>query len=100
MTIAKKEKKVSSGSTRIVSLAHITSLLQLGIKASSTCLLSFDDVKVPKENIVGEIGKGYKVRAFPRPRLLDASSLNHCLVPPFRSPLISSTKAESVSLRR
>jgi alkylation response protein AidB-like acyl-CoA dehydrogenase len=24
-------------------------------------VLSFDDVKVPKENIVGEIGKGYKV---------------------------------------
>ncbi|WWD05073.1 hypothetical protein V865_003144 [Kwoniella europaea PYCC6329] len=40
--IAKKEKK-------------------LGIRASSTCLLSFDDVKIPKENIVGEVGKGYKI---------------------------------------
>ncbi|KAL7420758.1 hypothetical protein Q5752_004710 [Cryptotrichosporon argae] len=34
---------------------------KLGIRASSTCVLTFDDVKVPKENIVGEIGKGYKI---------------------------------------
>lgn len=40
--IAKKEKK-------------------LGIRASSTCVLNFDDVEVPEENIVGEIGKGYKI---------------------------------------
>jgi alkylation response protein AidB-like acyl-CoA dehydrogenase len=39
--IAKKEKK-------------------LGIKASSTCVLNFDDVVVPKENILGEKGHGYK----------------------------------------
>lgn len=42
VTIAKKEKK-------------------LGIKASSTCLLNFDDVKIPKENVIGEVGKGYKI---------------------------------------
>jgi short/branched chain acyl-CoA dehydrogenase len=40
-SIAKKEKK-------------------LGIKASSTCVLNFDDVVVPKENLLGEEGKGYK----------------------------------------
>jgi hypothetical protein len=40
--IAKKEKK-------------------LGIRASSTCLLALDDVKVPKENVVGEVGKGNKI---------------------------------------
>nr|ODN85311.1 acyl-CoA oxidase [Cryptococcus depauperatus CBS 7841] len=40
--IAKKEKK-------------------LGIRASSTCVLNFDDVRIPKENIVGEVGKGYKI---------------------------------------
>ncbi|KAI8319798.1 acyl-CoA dehydrogenase NM domain-like protein [Martensiomyces pterosporus] len=40
--IAKKEKK-------------------LGIRSSSTCQLSFDDVKVPVENVVGEVGKGYKI---------------------------------------
>ncbi|KAK0643919.1 acyl-CoA dehydrogenase/oxidase [Cercophora newfieldiana] len=39
--IAKKEKK-------------------LGIKASSTCVLNFDDVLVPKENLLGEKGHGYK----------------------------------------
>ncbi|TKY86991.1 hypothetical protein EX895_003668 [Sporisorium graminicola] len=40
--IAKKEKK-------------------LGIKASSTCTLNFDDVQVPAENLIGEEGKGYKI---------------------------------------
>lgn len=34
---------------------------KLGIRASSTCELLFEDVKVPKENILGEVGKGYKV---------------------------------------
>lgn len=33
---------------------------QLGIRASSTCVLNFDDIKVPKENVLGEVGKGYK----------------------------------------
>ena len=36
-------------------------VLQLGIRASSTCPISFTDVVVPKENIVGELGKGYKI---------------------------------------
>ena len=40
-SIAKKEKK-------------------LGIKASSTCVLNFDDVVVPKESLLGEVGHGYK----------------------------------------
>ena len=40
--IAKKEKK-------------------LGIRASSTCTLNFDDVTVPAENLIGEEGKGYKI---------------------------------------
>lgn len=40
-SIAKKEKK-------------------LGIKASSTCVINFDDVEIPKENILGERGQGYK----------------------------------------
>ncbi|RPA97246.1 short-chain specific acyl-CoA dehydrogenase mitochondrial precursor [Choiromyces venosus 120613-1] len=39
--IAKKEKK-------------------LGIRASSTCVLTFDDVEVPAENLLGEEGEGYK----------------------------------------
>ncbi|ODQ66927.1 acyl-CoA dehydrogenase [Nadsonia fulvescens var. elongata DSM 6958] len=40
--IAKKEKK-------------------LGIRASSTCVIQFDDIYVPKENLLGEEGKGYKI---------------------------------------
>jgi len=39
--IAKKEKK-------------------LGIKASSTCVLTFDDVEVPADNLLGKEGEGYK----------------------------------------
>lgn len=34
---------------------------KLGIRASSTCELIFADCKVPKENLMGEIGKGYKI---------------------------------------
>ena len=42
ITIGKKERK-------------------LGIRGSSTCEVIFDKVKVPKANVVGEIGKGYKI---------------------------------------
>jgi short/branched chain acyl-CoA dehydrogenase len=34
---------------------------KLGIRASSTCELIFDDCRVPKANIVGAVGQGYKV---------------------------------------
>lgn len=34
---------------------------KLGIKASSTCELLFENCKVPKENVIGEVGKGYKI---------------------------------------
>lgn len=34
---------------------------KLGIRASSTCELLFEEVRVPKKNILGEAGKGYKV---------------------------------------
>ena len=34
---------------------------KLGIRASSTCTLSFDDVRVPASNILGGEGKGYKI---------------------------------------
>jgi len=40
-SIAKKEKK-------------------LGIKASSTCVVNFDNVEVPHENLLGKEGDGYK----------------------------------------
>lgn len=34
---------------------------KLGIRASSTCELILDDCPVPRENVLGEPGKGYKV---------------------------------------
>ena len=34
---------------------------KLGIRASSTCELILDDVRVPCTNVVGEVGQGYKV---------------------------------------
>ena len=34
---------------------------KLGIRASSTCELILDNCKVPKANVLGEVGKGYKV---------------------------------------
>lgn len=40
-SIAKKEKK-------------------LGIRASSTCVLNFDDCVIPKSNLLGKEGQGYK----------------------------------------
>jgi alkylation response protein AidB-like acyl-CoA dehydrogenase len=34
---------------------------KLGIRASSTCELLMEDLRVPKENVLGEAGKGYKI---------------------------------------
>jgi len=34
---------------------------KLGIRASSTCELLFEECRVPRENLLGEAGKGYKV---------------------------------------
>ena len=34
---------------------------KLGIRASSTCELVLDDCRAPKANVLGEVGKGYKV---------------------------------------
>lgn len=34
---------------------------KLGIRASSTCELVLEDCEVPEENVVGEVGKGYKI---------------------------------------
>jgi alkylation response protein AidB-like acyl-CoA dehydrogenase len=34
---------------------------KLGIRASSTCELILDECRVPQENVLGELGKGYKI---------------------------------------
>ena len=34
---------------------------KLGIRASSTCELILEDCRVPKENVLGQAGKGYKI---------------------------------------
>jgi len=34
---------------------------KLGIRASSTCELILEDCRVPKTNVLGDVGKGYKV---------------------------------------
>lgn len=34
---------------------------KMGIRASSTCEILLENCKVPKDNVLGEVGKGYKV---------------------------------------
>lgn len=34
---------------------------KLGIRASSTCELLFENCSIPKSNVIGEVGKGYKI---------------------------------------
>jgi alkylation response protein AidB-like acyl-CoA dehydrogenase len=34
---------------------------KMGIRASSTCELLFDDCRVPAANVIGQVGKGYKI---------------------------------------
>ena len=44
---------------------HVQKEDKLGIRASSTTPVTFEDLKVPAANVVGEVGKGYKVRRRP-----------------------------------
>ncbi|GIX96434.1 short-chain specific acyl-CoA dehydrogenase, mitochondrial [Caerostris extrusa] len=34
---------------------------KMGIRGSSTCNLIFEDCRIPKENLLGEIGQGFKI---------------------------------------
>ncbi|XP_011205713.1 short/branched chain specific acyl-CoA dehydrogenase, mitochondrial [Bactrocera dorsalis] len=36
---------------------------KLGIRASGTCMVTFDNVRIPEENLLGEFGHGYKYAA-------------------------------------
>lgn len=56
---------------------------KLGIRASSTCTLSFDDMKVPAANVIGGVGQGYKVRLSLHSHLLSYPISR----PSFRSPI-------------
>lgn len=33
---------------------------KLGLRASSTCVVHFDNLKVPEKNVLGKVGHGYK----------------------------------------
>ena len=35
--------------------------IKLGIRSSSTCEVILEDVRVPAQNVIGEVGKGYKI---------------------------------------
>lgn len=50
--------------------------MKLGIRASSTCTLNFDDLRVPAANIIGGLGKGYKVNKEIALTLFTQSSLD------------------------
>uniref|UniRef100_A0AAQ5YZH0 Acyl-CoA dehydrogenase family, member 9 n=1 Tax=Amphiprion ocellaris TaxID=80972 RepID=A0AAQ5YZH0_AMPOC len=71
---------------------------KLGIRGSNTCEVSFDNVPVPLENVIGEVGGGFKIAmnilnsgrfsmgsssAGMIKKLIDLLSLIFCLLPPF-----------------
>lgn len=37
----------------------VRKMKKLGVKACSTCEVFFDDVKIPEENVIGEVGNGW-----------------------------------------
>jgi acyl-CoA dehydrogenase family protein 9 len=56
-----KEKVTAFIVERSMGVKSLAEEHKLGIKGSSTVQLVFEDVKVPVENILGEVGKGFKV---------------------------------------
>nr|CAD7605351.1 unnamed protein product [Timema genevievae] len=46
---------------RIKGLCHGKKENKLGIRASSTCNLIMEDVRVPRENVLGKTGEGFKL---------------------------------------
>ena len=45
-------------------LTHGPPEKKMGIKASNTAEVYFEDVKIPIENVLGGVGKGFKVFSF------------------------------------
>ena len=67
-TIIDKRGKKEQGNLRFCCGAHglpaspsATHEKKMGIRGSSTCELIFEDCVVPKENLLGEQGKGFKI---------------------------------------
>lgn len=67
---ARTESKDSGGKAKITAfivtkdmagVSHGPHEDKMGIRASSTTTISFVNVKVPKENVLGEVGNGFKV---------------------------------------
>ncbi|MBN8555037.1 MAG: acyl-CoA dehydrogenase family protein [Deltaproteobacteria bacterium] len=56
-----KEKVTAFIVERSMGVKSLAEEHKLGIKASSTVQLVFEDVKVPVENVLDEVGKGFKV---------------------------------------
>lgn len=56
-----KEKVTAFIVERSMGVKSLAEEHKLGIKGSSTVQLVFEDVKVPVENLLGEVGKGFKV---------------------------------------
>ncbi len=57
----KKGKITAFAVTRDMGVTHSPHEDKMGIRASSTTAIYFDNVKVPVENVIGEEGKGFKV---------------------------------------
>jgi acyl-CoA dehydrogenase family protein 9 len=57
----KKEKVTAFIVERSMGIKSLAEEHKLGIKGSSTVGLVLEDVKVPVENLLGEVGKGFKV---------------------------------------
>jgi len=57
----KKEKVTAFIVERSMGIKNSAEEHKLGIKGSSTVALVLEDVKVPVENVLGEVGKGFKV---------------------------------------
>jgi butyryl-CoA dehydrogenase len=45
---------------------------KLGIRGSSTCSLIFEDCSIPKDNLLGELGLGFKIAMMTLGKLTDS----------------------------
>jgi hypothetical protein len=50
---------------------------KLGIRGSSTCNLIFEDCNIPKDNLLGEPGSGFKIAMMTLGKLINSIVLQH-----------------------